>query len=151
MIAIRLAETDDIPHLVGLLHLLFTLECDFVVDAEKQGRGLMHLLACEKACVWVAEDIASLAVVGMCSLQTLISTAEGGPVGLLEDLVVAPAFRQQGIASQLLAQAQHWAEQQGLSRLQLLADKHNQNALDFYAHQDWQSTQLIALRLGLTS
>lgn len=149
MIAIRLAETSDIAHMSALLDTLFTLESDFVVDAEKQTRGLMQLLATDTAGVWVAENLETLEVVGMCSVQTLISTAEGGRVGLLEDLIVASVFRQQGIASQLLAQAKHWAEKRGLTRLQLLADKYNQPALDFYARQGWQATQLIGLRLGL--
>lgn len=149
MIAIRLAETSDIAHMSALLDILFTLESDFVVDAEKQMRGLMQLLATDTAGVWVAENLETLEVVGMCSVQTLISTAEGGAVGLLEDLIVAPAFRQQGIASQLLAQARHWAEERSLTRLQLLADKYNHLALDFYARQGWQATQLIGLRLGL--
>ncbi|MFI3136301.1 MAG: GNAT family N-acetyltransferase [Methylococcaceae bacterium] len=149
MIVIRLAQTADIPYLVTLLSALFTLEGDFVVDADKQTRGLKLLLETDTAGVWVADDLQTLQVVGMCSMQTLISTAEGERVGLLEDLIVATAFRQQGIATQLLAQVVHWAEERGLTRLQLLADKHNQSALDFYAGQGWQATQLIALRLGL--
>ncbi|NOT83792.1 MAG: GNAT family N-acetyltransferase [Methylococcaceae bacterium] len=147
MIAIRLVQPADIPHLVTLLNALFTLESDFVVDADKQTRGLKLLLETDTAGVWAAEELETLQVVGMCSVQTLISTAEGGRVGLLEDLIVATAFRQQGIATQLLAQVNQWAEERGLTRLQLLADKHNQLALDFYARKGWQVTQLINLKL----
>ncbi len=85
-------------------------------------------------------------VVGMCTIQTLISTAEGGQVGLLEDLVVAAGFRHQGIGSKLLAETVNWAECQGLKRLQLLADKNNLSALGFYKNQGWLSTELICLR-----
>ncbi|MCX7086911.1 MAG: hypothetical protein NTV00_02535 [Methylococcales bacterium] len=45
-----------------------------------------------------------------------------------------------------MAQANLWAEEHSLKRLQLLADKHNQPVLDFYAHQSRQVTQLIDLR-----
>jgi hypothetical protein len=38
---------------------------------------------------------------------------------------------------------------QGMTRLQLLADKSNSPALAFYTRQGWQSTQLFALRKGL--
>ena len=85
-------------------------------------------------------------VLGFCSVQTLISTAEGGWVGLLEDLIVAADFRKQGIASKLVAEAVAWADAQGLKRLQLLADKNNGLALDFYQKQDWHTTQLVCLR-----
>jgi ribosomal protein S18 acetylase RimI-like enzyme len=149
MIAIRPATPSDVPQLVDLLTLLFTLESDFEMDNAKQTRGLLQLLDTESALVLVAESIHDQQVVGMCSVQTLISTAEGGAVGLLEDLIVAPAFRGQGIATQLLANATAWAEQRDLKRLQLLADKHNQTALDFYARRGWQTTQLIGLRLDL--
>ncbi|MEQ1635260.1 MAG: GNAT family N-acetyltransferase [Methylococcales bacterium] len=152
MINIRVAKPDDIPKLVELLTALFTLETDFVVDTDKQASGLSQLLNNDHACVLVAyvEPQNSMSfpqqVVGMCSIQTLISTAEGGRVGLLEDLIVAAEFRQQGIATKLLAQASDWAERGGLKRLQLLADKTNLPALGFYARQGWQTTQMICLR-----
>jgi ribosomal protein S18 acetylase RimI-like enzyme len=149
MIAIRPATPTDIPQLVDLLTLLFTLESDFEVDNAKQTRGLLQLLDTESALILVAESTHDRQVLGLCSIQTLISTAEGGTVGLLEDLVVAPAFRGQGIATQLLANATKWAKQHGLKRLQLLADKHNQSALNFYARRGWQTTQLIGFRLDL--
>ena len=82
----------------------------------------------------------------MCTVQTLISTAEGGPVGVLEDLVVAADFRHQGIGAKLLAEAVTWAECRGLTRLQLLADKNNLAALRFYQKQGWESTQLVCLK-----
>jgi ribosomal protein S18 acetylase RimI-like enzyme len=146
MITIRPAKLSDIDQLVDLLSELFAIESDFVIDADKQACGLMRLLDIDTACIWVAEAVQVQKVVGMCSIQTLISTAEGSSVGLLEDLIVAAEFRRQGIAAQLLVQAEAWAKKHGLKRLQLLADKNNQTALDFYAHQRWQSTQLMGLR-----
>jgi ribosomal protein S18 acetylase RimI-like enzyme len=65
---------------------------------------------------------------------------------LLEDLIVEADFRNQGIASKLVAEAVHWAQSQDLKRLQLLADKTNGFALDFYQKQGWQMTQLVCLR-----
>ena len=94
----------------------------------------------------MAELLCERRVLGMCTVQTLISTAEGGRVGLLEDLVVAADFRRQGIGAKLLAEAVKWAECQGLKRLQLLADKNNEAALSFYENQGWKSTQLVCLR-----
>jgi ribosomal protein S18 acetylase RimI-like enzyme len=146
MITIRTAKPSDIPQLVELLKELFTIEADFDFDQEKQACGLNLLLNSEKDCVLVAELLGDNKVLGMCTIQPLISTAEGGPVGLLEDLVVAADFRHQGIGAKLLAEAVNWAECQGLRRLQLLADKNNLSALNFYQKQGWESTQLVCLR-----
>ena len=146
MITIRTAKPSDIPELVDLLKELFSIEADFDFDLEKQTCGLNLLLNSEKDCILVAELPSDNKVLGMCTVQTLISTAEGGPVGLLEDLVVAANFRHQGIGAKLLAEAVNWAECQGHKRLQLLADKNNLTALSFYQKQDWQSKQLVCLR-----
>jgi len=104
------------------------------------------LLNSEKDCILVAELPGDNKVLGMCTVQTLISTAEGGTVGLLEDLIIAASFRHQGIGTKLLAEAVNWAECRGLKRLQLLADKNNLSALNFYQKQGWESTQLVCLR-----
>ena len=146
MITIRTAKPSDIAQLVELLKELFTIETDFVFDQDKQACGLSLLLKSEKDCILVAESPNENKVLGMCTVQTLISTAKGGPVGLLEDLVVAADFRYQGIGAKLLAEAVYWAECQGLKRLQLVADKNNHSALTFYQKQGWQSTQLVCLR-----
>jgi len=146
MITLRTAKPSDIPQLVELLKELFTIEADFDFDEDKQARGLNLLLKSEKDCILVAELLSDNKVLGMCTVQTLISTAEGGPVGLLEDLVVAAEFRHQGIGAKLLVEAVNWAECQGLKRLQLLADKNNLPALNFYQKQGWNSTQLVCLR-----
>jgi ribosomal protein S18 acetylase RimI-like enzyme len=146
MITIRIAKPSDIPQLIDMLNVLFTIEADFNFDQDKQACGLELLINSDKDCILVAELLCERRVLGMCTLQTLISTAEGGMVGLLEDMVVAADFRHRGIGVKLLAEAVSWAERQGLKRLQLLADKNNLPALSFYEKQGWGSTQLICLR-----
>lgn len=145
MIQIRTAEATDIEPMILLLAELFAIEADFQVNSAKQRAGLELLLNSENGQIFVAQNEVGQ-IVGMCSVQILISTAEGAKVGLLEDLIVSTAYRGQGIGTQLLRHLERWAQQQGLTRLQLLADKNNLPALDFYAQQDWQTTQLIALR-----
>jgi ribosomal protein S18 acetylase RimI-like enzyme len=146
MVTIRTANPSDIAQLVALLQELFAIEKDFVFDPVKQTNGLNQLLNSDKDFILVAESSKVNKVVGMCTIQTLISTAEGGQVGLLEDLVVAAGFRHQGIGSKLLAEAIYWTECQGLKRLQLLADKNNLPALGFYKKQGWLATELVCLR-----
>jgi ribosomal protein S18 acetylase RimI-like enzyme len=117
MITIRTAQSSDIPQLVELLKELFAIEADFDFDQDKQERGLNLLLNSAKDCILMAELLDDSRVVGMCSVQTMISTAEGGPVGLLEDLIVAADFRHQGIGEKLLTEAVYWAKCRGLERL----------------------------------
>ncbi len=145
-ITIRPARTDDIAAMAGLLRQLFAIEADFAVNMQAQVRGLSLLLGAE-ACLLVAD--ADGAVVGMVSIQTLISTAEGGAVGLMEDLVVAEGCRGRGIGTRLLHAALAWTREQGLTRVQLLADKNNAEALRFYSRHSFHKTQLVCLRISL--
>ena len=132
-----------------LLAELFALESDFTPDLEKQKGGLSYLLAdpTGRSCVFVAERAAR--GVGMASVQTLISTAEGGRVGLVEDVIVDRNRRGQGIGTLLLDSIVVWSRRNGLRRLQLLADRENLQALKFYVKNGWSSTNLICQRLLL--
>lgn len=140
----RQASTTDIPFLILLLKELFEIEKDFIFDENKQRRGLELLLANNKNCIMVAEHNSE--VIGMCTVLIIISTAEGGYVGLVEDMVVKKAYARKNVGRQLLTAIEQWAQSQGLTRLQLLADKNNQPALAFYEKMAWQHTQLIGLR-----
>jgi ribosomal protein S18 acetylase RimI-like enzyme len=145
MAFVRPAQEQDLDQLIGLLRLLFTIEEDFDFDAAKQRRGLALLLQDNRACVLVAEQDGQ--TLGMCTGQLVISTAEGGPAVLVEDLVVDPAHRKRGIGRSLMQSLTGWAKVQGATRLQLLADKNNPPALGFYERIGWQTTALICLRL----
>ncbi|MEJ2694083.1 MAG: GNAT family N-acetyltransferase [Candidatus Thiodiazotropha sp.] len=144
MLKPRAAEPADIESLLDLLEALFTIEQDFAPDRKRQRRGLEKLLAAKGAYVVVAEYEGE--VVGMATIQTLISTAEGGPAGVIEDLVVSESHRGRGIGQAIMNHLLSWAEHKGLSRLQLLADRDNRPALKFYRKQGWSTTRLIALR-----
>lgn len=147
---IRDARIEDLDTLATLLHQLFSIETDFAVDEKRQRRGLSMMLdGCRKhRCVKVAEVDGN--VVGMCTAQTLISTAEGGMAALVEDMVVEAQYRGLGIGRQLMAAIERWAHQHGIKRLQLLADGTNSAALEFYEKMKWRPTQLICLRCSWT-
>lgn len=141
---IRPARAGDIEVMVSLLRLLFTIEEDFEVDEERQRQGLALMLDNRQGLLLVAEFEGQ--VVGMCSGQIVISTAEGGPALLIEDVIVREGFRGHGIGRLLVDALGEWAAAQGAFRLQLLADRNNHDALDFYARLGWQTTGLICLR-----
>lgn len=144
MANVRPAQVEDVDHLVHLLGLLFTIEEDFSVDVVKQRNGLRLLVEGDRACVLVAEHEGQ--VIGMCTGQIVISTAEGGPSVLVEDVVVEPEYRGQGVGRALMAALAEWAKNQGSTRMQLLADKNNPPGLVFYNRLGWTSTALICLR-----
>lgn len=142
--SIRQARREDIASLADLLSLLFAVEEDFSFDRQRQEEGLGRLLDEPRSRVLVAEI--DSCVVGMCSGQLTISTAEGGPAILVEDVVVVKKWRGHGIGRALLDNIALWAAEKGASRLQLLADRHNAGALDFYEKLGWQPTRMICLR-----
>ncbi len=144
MIRLRRADEADIDALVHLLNKLFTIEQDFTPDPGKQRRGLKLLVDANGAYIVVAVHEGD--IIGMATLQTLISTAEGGPCGLIEDVVVDESHRGQGVGKALMNHLVVRAEEQGLTRLQLLADRDNTSALDFYRKDGWSMTSLTALR-----
>lgn len=143
--AIRQAESRDIPDMVGLLSQLFALEQDFAPDPARQARGLALLLADRCQCrVLVAESQGRVA--GMCVGQLLVSTAEGGPSVLVEDVVVDAGCRGLGLGRLLVQALAVWARDCGASRMQLLADRTNEAALAFYHRLGWSGTRMICLR-----
>lgn len=146
-VRMRSAEPADLDSLVSLLAALFAIEEDFVFDEPKQRRGLSLMLKNERGCVLVAE--AEGLVIGMCSGQLLVSTAEGGLSLLIEDVVVDERWRGRGVGRLLMAAISDWAKANKVSRLQLLADRNNVPALDFYRSLGWQTTELICLRTFL--
>jgi len=149
-IVIRRAEMDDIDMLVELLTSLFTIETDFSINPQKQQKGLSLMLEqTDKSCVLVA--VHDKKVVGMCTGQLIVSTAEGGFKVIVEDVVVKEDNRGLGIGSVLLSKIQNWAISCGASRMDLLADKRNKSALNFYKQQNWKQTEMIALQKHLSN
>lgn len=142
---IRAASEADLDAMTGLIGRLFALEPDFIFDPVKARRALGQLLAKQDAALWVADQ--GDRVVGMCTAQILVSTAEGGAVAWVEDVVVSPDLRGNGIGQLLLEAVNSWAKRRGVSRLQLLVDQENSPALDFYHRLDWRATRLTCLRL----
>ncbi len=142
---LRPAVPADLEALVRLLGVLFSIEADFRPDATRQRRGLARMLEDPaRRLVLVAEE--GGAVVGMVTVQLVVSTAEGGDAGRVEDLVVDAAHRGRGLGRRLLEGAEIWARGRGATRLQLLADLANAPALGFYARLGWSRTQLGCLR-----
>ena len=139
-LTIRPATASDIPALVELLKLLFELEQDFVPDPGRQTAALQLMLASPLAAVLVAETDGEVA--GFCGAQLLVSTAEGGWSGEVEDLVVAPQWRRRGVGTALLRAVGDWAYGRGAVRMRLNCDDQNLPAMTFYRRHGWEISHL---------
>ena len=147
VVTVRPAKISDLPALVELLCQLFSIETDFVVRPKRHARGLRLLLgAVRRGRAYVAVAESQDQVVGMATVQTVVSTAEGARSGWIEDVVVREDLRGAGVGTALMADIARWARVKGLVRLQLLADRRNRPALAFYDRLAFQTTNMICLR-----
>ena len=142
------AATADLEPMADLLHELFTLESDFRPQREKQLAALRWLMAHPAhGRLFVLRD--SGRVVGMANALISISTAEGGPVLILEDVILAASHRGGGHGRQLIEHVLRWAASEGMSRVTLLADKDNSGALSFYARLGFEESAMTVRRRRL--
>ncbi len=147
-ISIDFATPEDLPHLADLLAELFALESDFEPDRDKQLRGLRTILdSPELGRLFVLRVDGQVA--GMANALLTISTAEGGLVLLLEDVIVGRAHRGQGLGRRLVEHVLDWVRQQGYVRVTLLADRENINALVFYRKLGFSDSRMTVLRYSL--
>jgi GNAT superfamily N-acetyltransferase len=147
-LCIEEATPADIPALCELLEALFAQEAEFRPDPEAQARGLTAIIGHpEVGLILVARQDGQVA--GMVSLLFTVSTALGGRVALLEDMVVSPRRRGTGLGARLLEAAIGQARQQGCQRITLLTDRANEAAQRFYARQGFVASPMQPLRLLL--
>lgn len=142
------ADMTDLPALSPLLTLLFSQEHEFTPEAAAQQRGLTAILQQpDTGRILVARS--NREVIAMVSLLFSISTALGGRVALLEDMVVQPSQRGLGIGSQLLAYALEFARTHQVLRITLLTDHDNAAAQHLYRQHGFQQSGMQAWRLIL--
>ena len=142
------ATDADVPALCELLGLLFAQESEFHPAVDRQAAGLRTILGHPDAGkVLVLRD--GPLVVGMGTLLFLPSTALGGRVALLEDMVVKPVARGAGGGGRLLRAAIDYARSAGCLRITLLTDAHNVAAQRFYGRHGFARSAMIPMRLLL--
>ncbi len=147
-IHIRLATESDIPALCSLLTLLFAQEQEFQPNRDRQQSGLNGIINHpELGCIWVAHG--DQKPVGMVNVLYSLSTALGGKVALLEDMVVDPIYRRCGIGSRLLKHAVAQARNNHCLRITLLTDQGNSEAQAFYRRHGFVLSSMLPMRLML--
>jgi GNAT superfamily N-acetyltransferase len=128
------ATVEDLPQLTDLLYGLFSQETDFIPNRDKQMRGLRLILR------------SGSKIIGMINLLITISTAEGGFVLILEDLVIHCDHRGQGYGGRLVEHALGYARAKGFLRVTLLTDKLENRAHAFYEHHGFHKSGMVPMR-----
>ena len=139
------ATLDDLPSMADLLHDLFSQEADFQPNRAKQLRGLRLILEQpSRGRIFVLRSHGR--IIGMINLLFTISTAEGGFVILLEDLVVHRDHRGCGYGSMLLEYAFRFAEEKKFLRITLLTDEPDERVKRFYLRHGFVESGMIPMR-----
>ena len=90
-------------------------------------------------------------ILGMINLLITISTAEGGFVVMLEDVIVHRAHRGKGFGEKLLQHAIAYARKKDFLRITLLADRLNDQGQHFFKSRGFVESKMIPLRLILNT
>lgn len=143
---IQEATIEDIPVLCELLQILFSKEAEFIPNAKVQKNALELILHNEeigKIFVLKKEE----KTIGMVSLLFSISTALGGRVAWLEDMIVNPVYHNQGGGTQLLQYAITYAKKLTCKRITLLTDESNNEAKRFYKRFGFEESVMKPMRI----
>ncbi len=145
-VVIQPAINEDLDELSSLLGELFSEESDFRPNREKQLRGLRLIFEQpNRGRVFVLR--VDNQIVGMINLLFTISTAEGGFVLLLEDLVVHKEHRGHGYGSKLLEYAIEFAKQKNFLRITLLTDRPELRSQSFFRKHGFYESPMLPMRL----
>ena len=88
-------------------------------------------------------------VIGMINLLFTISTALGGDVAIIEDMVIKPTKRGKGFGSRLISYAIEFAINNNCKRITLLTDTENTRAQKFYKHHGFNRSSMVVFRKNL--
>src|SRR5436190_17751309 len=148
-VVVEPATAEDLDELSDLLGELFSEESDFRPDKDKQLRGLRLIFEQpNRGRVFVLRR--DHAIVGMINLLFTISTAEGGFVMVLEDLVIHKKYQSHGYGAKLLQHAIEFAKQKNFLRITLLTDRPENVAQEFFRKHGFVESSMIPMRLWIT-
>ena len=140
------ATIEDLPQLVELLMALFEEEGDFKPDPAKQEHGVRLILEQpSRGRIFVLRT--DHMVIGMVNLLFTLSTAEGGLVILMEDVIVHPQHRRQGYGSLLLNHVIQFAREKRFRRITLLTDRIDADSQAFFSRHGFSFSKMIPMRL----
>lgn len=139
------ATIEDLPALVELTMGLFSGSDDFTPDQMAQERGLALILEQpSRGRIFVLRNGSE--IFGMVNLLFTISTAMGGFVIQMEDVIVHPDHRGQGYGTSLLEHVVDFAGQKDFKRITLLTDKISAESQNFFRKHGFEYSNMIPMR-----
>ena len=143
------ATIEDLPALTELVMELFAHSGDFSPDRVTQERGLQLILEQpSRGRIFVLRT--DHRIIGMVNLLFTISTARGGFVLLMEDVVVHPDHRGLGYGSMLVKYVIEFAKQKDFKRITLLTDKISAESQNFFRKNGFEYSNMIPMRRIIT-
>jgi RimJ/RimL family protein N-acetyltransferase len=147
-IRIEPATIEDLTELTDLVMSLMAIEADFHPDAEKQRHGLQLILEQpSRGRIFVLRN--DHKVIGMVNLLFTLSTAEGGFVILMEDVIIAHEHRGQGYGTRLVNHVKEFADTKNFKRITLLTDRVSEPSQRFFARNGFVLSNMVPMRLML--
>ena len=142
---IRKATIQDIEVLNELLESLFSQEKEFKPNEKKQKKALIRIINSKKlGDIFVLQK--KKKIVAMVNILYTYSTALGGNVALLEDMIVKEDERGKGYGSKLLKSVLKTLKKEKILRVTLLSDFDNEDAHKFYNRFGFEKSSMIVLR-----
>ena len=139
------ATIEDLPALVELTMNLFSGSDDFTPDQAAQERGLALILEQpSRGRIFVLRN--GHEIFGMVNLLFTISTAMGGFVIQMEDVIVHPDHRGQGYGTMLLEHVISFADRKDFKRITLLTDKISAESQNFFRKHGFDYSNMIPMR-----
>ena len=139
------ATIEDLPALTELVMNLFEVSGDFSADRAVQERGMQLILEQpNRGRIFVVRNHDQ--IFGMVNLLFTISTACGGFVVLLEDVVIHPAHRGQGFGTLLLEHVAEFAKNKQFKRITLLTDRISAESQEFFKKRGFEYSNMIPMR-----
>ena len=139
------ATIEDLPALTELVMDLFSLSGDFSPDQEIQVRGLRLVLEQpNRGRIFVVRNQDQ--IFGMVNLLFTISTARGGFVILMEDVVIHPDHRGQGYGTMLVDYVVEFAKKKHFKRITLLTDRISAESQEFFKKMGFDYSNMIPMR-----
>jgi len=145
-VSIEPATIEDLSSLTDLVVDLLDLQDDFTPDPALQKKGIRHILeepARGRIFVVRSQD----RIVGMANLLFTVSTAMGGFVLIMEDVIIHPDHRGHGYGARLLESVIEFAREKDFKRITLLADKLSNESQAFFQQHGFHYSTLIPMRL----
>ncbi|MBK1835258.1 GNAT family N-acetyltransferase [Roseibacillus ishigakijimensis] len=149
-VRIEPATIEDLPDLTDLVVDLMNLQDDFTPDPVLQERGIRHILEDPaRGRIFVART--DDRIVGMANLLFTVSTAMGGFVIIMEDVIIHPEHRGMGYGARLVDEVIQFAEEKDFKRITLLADRLSNDSQAFFQQHGFTFSSLIPMRRILSN